>query len=215
MTSIWDALWQTWPVRMAQSAFDAAKLPGDVYTGNAPMLSPGLRREDFTDMPGTAQPNDATIGRAADLASLIMSGTFGIPPNKNILGSGPILKNAKDMSIPKELYHVAGSEYEAGQPLRSLYSRKGNDAYDEFARRWPESGNLGQYHAHKVMFFDNKEMALDHAILTDGTVLTVNPSKVTGLTFDKLEKSKGFPGYWSTKDDVPPDALSLLKLVTK
>lgn len=82
--SFWDMLAQTWPSRMAQSAYEAVKLPGDVYSGVTPMVPPGLRREDFTDAAGWQQPNDAVIGRASDLAGLVASGTFTGPPSGSI-----------------------------------------------------------------------------------------------------------------------------------
>lgn len=110
-------------------------------------------------------------------------------------------------SGPKELYHVVGPEYEPGQPIRSLYSRKKEAAYDEYAQRWPEAGDLVQDHPHKVFFYDNIKDAEDHAAMFGGSILRVNPSKVDGLYLDKLEKSHGRPGFYATASDVPPDAI--------
>lgn len=64
------SLADTWPARLAQTAMSAATLPADVYAGRAPMPI-GTRREDFTDIPGSMQPQDRTIQRAADLAALV------------------------------------------------------------------------------------------------------------------------------------------------
>jgi hypothetical protein len=111
--------------------------------------------------------------------------------------------------IPKELYHVAGPEYQSGSPLQSLYRRLGNEAYDEFAKRWPEAGDLGQYHAHNTFFYDNLADALDHADNFGGKVLKVDPSQVGGLTRDKLERPHGAKeGYFVTTEDVPHTAIS-------
>lgn len=50
------SLAKTWPARLAQGAWSAAKLPGDVYAGRIDPMS------------------DEGIGRAADLAGLVMTG---------------------------------------------------------------------------------------------------------------------------------------------
>jgi hypothetical protein len=73
----------TWPARIARSAWSAVTLPGDVATGKV-AVPIGLRREDLTDIPGptreeagqqiftpiAAQPLDPVAGRAAELAAL-------------------------------------------------------------------------------------------------------------------------------------------------
>jgi hypothetical protein len=82
-------LGELWPARAARAAWEAVKLPGDVYQGNVQMTPPGLRREDFTDAappqaapgawfnPAVWQPNSEVIGRSADLAGLLGGG--GMP----------------------------------------------------------------------------------------------------------------------------------------
>lgn len=118
MTSIWDALWQTWPARLAQSAYDAAKLPGDVYSGNVPMVMPGLRREDFTDTPGSAQPNDAAIGRAADLAGLITVGAGGFPVGGDALKAGFEINH---FGTPIKIYENLSPQEIAGLIKKTKY----------------------------------------------------------------------------------------------
>lgn len=117
--SLWGLLGQTWPARMAQSAYEAVKLPGDVYSGVTPMTPPGLRREDFTEVPSASQPNDEVIGRAADLAGLIMSGTFGSAP-RGAIGAGPV------RGIPKR---------ETGISLDDFY-KMNLQAADPYFVRW-------------------------------------------------------------------------------
>lgn len=56
---LWDRLMQTWPARLAQAAYGAITLPGDVYNSPVPMTS------------------EQMVPRAADLAGLVMGG--GIP----------------------------------------------------------------------------------------------------------------------------------------
>jgi len=86
--SFWDMIAQTWPGRIAQSAYESVRLPGDVYSGVTPMAPPGLRREDFTDAPGWEQPNDSIIGRATDLAGTTMVGASPFSSGKNSLRQG-------------------------------------------------------------------------------------------------------------------------------
>lgn len=190
LANLGQALLQTWPARLAKSVYSAVTLPGDVYAGKVDPLS------------------DQGIGRAADLAGLVTLGARVIPPipsqsGEMVLGSGMVRTGA----APTELYHVVGPEYEGG-PLRSLYARKGDAAYDEFAQRWPEAGDLGQDHAHKVMFYDKLEDALSHADAFGGKVLRVDPSMVDALYLDTLEKSYGSPGFYATRSDVPAEALT-------
>ena len=70
---LFDMLGQTWPARMAKSAWEAAKLPGDVYAGRVDPLS------------------DEGIGRAADLGGLVMGGTYAGAP-RGAMGSGPVFR---------------------------------------------------------------------------------------------------------------------------
>lgn len=69
--TILQHLMQTWPARMAQSAWSAAKLPGDVYAGRVDPMS-----------------QDA-INRASDLAGLVMGSTFAASP-AGAVGVGPV-----------------------------------------------------------------------------------------------------------------------------
>lgn len=118
------------------------------------------------------------------------------------------LTEGKATNVPPPiLYHVAGSEYEPGDRLESLYHRLGNEAYDEFDRRWPESGGLGHYHAHLVFFYDELAKARDHAEQFGGTVCRVDTSRVDDLHFNKMEP----PGFWTAPGPIPPAAITLVE----
>ncbi len=88
---IWDKPDGLSLIGMVKGLYEGAKLPGDIAQGNVQMLPPGLRREDFTDIPPVSEPgpnttpglfgptpfapvtpgpNDAVIGGAMSLASL-------------------------------------------------------------------------------------------------------------------------------------------------
>jgi hypothetical protein len=65
-----EALGQTWPAQMAKSAYSAATLPGDVYSGQV-------------------DPNsDEAIRRSADLAGMMTLGAGAVPATANELRMG-------------------------------------------------------------------------------------------------------------------------------
>jgi hypothetical protein len=188
----------TWPAKMARSAFEALMLPGQVAGGQLATQpsQPGMWSDEDESR---AQLTQRGIGnRAADLAGLVIGGGYPMAQSGALgMAGGNIMGKT-----PKELYHVVGPEYQQGQPLKSLYSRKGDKAYDEFAAKWPDAGDLALDHPHKIFFYEDAAKAAEHAADLGGRVVKVDPSKVSGLQFDKLEK----PGYYVTRDDVPPDA---------
>ena len=75
--------------------------------------------------------------------------------------------------MAKTLYHVAPDAYDGGD-LESLYRRLGDDAYDEYLARWPESGNLGTYHAHYVHLYDTLDAARDHQVEHGGRIVAID-----------------------------------------
>jgi len=115
MPGILDLLSQTWPVRMGQGILGALTLPRDAYLGRVDPLS------------------DEGIGRAADLAGLVMGGTFAKAP-AGALGAGPVrrarslpmgagapMERAKDMGFYTNmpLYHGTDREFKAFDLARS------------------------------------------------------------------------------------------------
>ena len=50
-------------------------------------------------------------------------------------------------------YHVTQS-WDGGD-LESLYNREGDDAYEIFAKRWPESGGMAYNHINLIHLHDN------------------------------------------------------------
>jgi hypothetical protein len=76
MAGLLDTLAQTWPVRLAQTAWNAVKLPGDVYSGRTPITGP----DGYT--------NPQVINRSADLAGLVTMGATAAPAETNAVGMG-------------------------------------------------------------------------------------------------------------------------------
>lgn len=123
--------YQTWPERTIRSAL---ALPAEVYKGEV-LSGPGLRREDYTDIPGQTQPLDPMIERAQDVAGLAGGTMFaGVKPGMATLGAGPVRKLSKN-----DLYHGttidAAKEIDAGgiEPRIGNFVKKmyGEDAGDE------------------------------------------------------------------------------------
>ena len=78
MAGLLDLLSQTWPARLAQDAWNAAKLPGDVYAGRTTPHDP-----DY-------------YGRAVDLAGIIgllNTGTFAAPAAESLASKSPAMYN--------------------------------------------------------------------------------------------------------------------------
>jgi len=76
------------------------------------------------------------------------------------------------MKREQRYYHVAADWN--GQNLESLYAQYGDDAYDMYLDRWPESENLGTYHAHVIHLHSTIEEARDYAVVYGGQVLEID-----------------------------------------
>lgn len=130
-----------WPEKMLRSA---VTLAGDMRTGNVP--PPGLRREDYTDIPADPSkvggtPHDDLIQRVQDMAGLAMTGGWaGTGSGGKVLGSGATMPSHQPISVARHFKDVAyphakmergdwarfnravenGDHVEVDLPLRSL-----------------------------------------------------------------------------------------------
>lgn len=70
----------------------------------------------------------------------------------------------------------------------SFVGRKkhGDDAYEIYAERWPEAGELGTYHAHYIHCYETLEEAQDHVDEYGGTVLVIDTTDMD-VVIDNLE----------------------------
>jgi len=59
------------------------------------------------------------------------------------------------------IYHVAPKSHTGD--LESLYAQHGEEAYELYAARWPEAGELGAVHAHYVHCYASLKDARNHA----------------------------------------------------
>lgn len=128
MPSLFELLGQTWPARMAKSAYGAVTLPGDVYAGRVDPLS------------------EEGIGRSADLGGLVMGGTYAGAP-RGAIGAGPTRRAATELPMDeasrtariaeqgytRDAYRgegeaLTGDEYVVGHPRRYDTGYLGGDA---------------------------------------------------------------------------------------
>lgn len=70
------------------------------------------------------------------------------------------------------IYHVAPANHSGD--LKSLYALHGEDAYEMYADRWPEAGELAQYHAHYIHCYDSLDEAREHVARHGGKVYEIN-----------------------------------------
>lgn len=87
----------TWPVKLAESAFNAAKLPGDVYGGRVdPLSDEGIKRA--TDLAGFATPAGPMFARAGAEAAapplLAAAGNIGVELPKAVASDSRITQQA-------------------------------------------------------------------------------------------------------------------------
>ena len=69
------------------------------------------------------------------------------------------------------IYHVAPANHVGD--LESLYALHGEEAYEIYADRWPEAGELAQYHVHYVHCYDSLEEARAHAAQLGGKIYEI------------------------------------------
>lgn len=204
---------QTWPERMIRSG---SSLAGDVLSGEQPMLPPGVRREDYTDIPApqeptedstwlgkklsvapvAAQPNDPAYERAQDMAG--MAGGSGLMTGAvdGTLGSAPFLRPA--------VKHQ-GRIYKGKEGMSHLETLPDDLAADLYTKTMT-GDDIKHYDlgfVNEKGHFLNREQALEHGInsgLVDpsaarqGALTTqiLSDSSVPGAPLAALEHAQPF-----------------------
>lgn len=97
------------------------------------------------------------------------------------------------------IYHVAPEGHEGD--LESLHMQHGDEAYEMYADRWPEAGELAVYHAHYVHCYSSKIDAEKHAASFGGKVYTIDADDLD-VEIDDLE----FP-HPVVRDYIPASCL--------
>lgn len=101
----------------------------------------------------------------------------------------------------KTLYHVANKW--DGQKLESLYNQIGEEAYEEYANKWPEAAELAQEHAHYVHCYETLEDALNHKQEFGGEVLKIELDEFVEVEIDNLEFA-----HPMVRDEIDADLIS-------
>ncbi len=101
-------------------------------------------------------------------------------------------------------YHVCNGW--DGNDLLSLYQLEGEDAYEMYAERWPEAGELAQYHVHYIHLYETIEEAKAHQEEHGGEILKIegDPEEL-GIEIDKLEFAHPI-----VRDRIPKEYISRL-----
>lgn len=107
--------YQLWPERMVRSA---ATAPTDALSGKLP-FSVGLRREDFTDIPGEVQPQKQMIERAQDMAGLATGGVLSVPKTVPVEMPMPKMDRMR-MTNKQAMQGVLASDAEVGTAIAAL-----------------------------------------------------------------------------------------------
>lgn len=100
MPDFYEALARTWPVRVARSAYDALRLPGDLGTGRFAVEPEESGLWSEIDEWRARLADEAVRDRATDLAGLAMLGATGAP--RGALGSGPVRPRRKAEPLPMD-----------------------------------------------------------------------------------------------------------------
>jgi hypothetical protein len=112
-----DKLSQTWPAKMAQSAYDAVRLPGQVAGGimNTPPAQPGMWSDE--DEARQQATQGTMMNRAADLGGLVTGGSYA---------AAPAMKDATGMGI--RAYHGSPHDFDKFD-LSKIGTGEGAQAY--------------------------------------------------------------------------------------
>jgi len=81
-------------------------------------------------------------------------------------------------------YHVAHNY--TGGDLLSLYEQHGEDAYEMYADKWPDAGELAQYHTHYIHLHETLVDAQTYQSEFGGTILEINADELE-IKLDTLE----------------------------
>lgn len=104
------------------------------------------------------------------------------------------------------IYHVAPENHSGN--LESLYKQHGDDAYEMYATRWPEAGELAQYHAHYVHCYSTLDEAREHT--NGGKIYAVDVEAMEDdfieVEIDNLEFE-----HPMVRDEIPAEYISEVK----
>lgn len=100
--SLWDKLKQTWPARMAQEGLAAIQLPGDVAANKFTQQPSTLGMWSDEDEAAQQAMDRQRIERTADLAGMLMGGSYNAAPAGSVgIFGGRLAKTADQAALSK------------------------------------------------------------------------------------------------------------------
>jgi hypothetical protein len=179
-----EALGQSWPARMGRDAYQAARLPGDVWQGNVSMTGPDGRT------------NPEVINRSADLAGLVTGGSYAAAPAmKNASGMGIKAFHGSPAQIEKfdrPAYFSPSRDYAAKfgnvhevdiSPKNPLYTN--NEALVEQLRSFPERADELRKAGHDAVILSGSKNSMEPLLLLGGykqpQIYSLDPSIVRNI----------------------------------
>jgi len=82
------------------------------------------------------------------------------------------------------IYHVCKNW--DGCNLKSLYKQYGNQAYDIFLEKWPDAGELAEYHIHYIHCHFTLDEAKEHQAEHGGQIIAIDVEYLE-VVIDNLE----------------------------
>ncbi len=204
-----ETLGRLWPARMAKSALEALRLPGDVYQGNVSMYGDDGRT------------NLDAIGKSADLAGLVMGG--GMPmAERGALGmSGGRLKSLPSVESLQGLPHPSVQNLKDFSRLEAVDLSKARTLQDGRGGMNWEGNAKGEYAPALFDGYGARPVAVrketGEYVILDGNHRTVNAINRgdKNLEMHVIDAKEYAPRYAGVKP-APPSISDdeLLKLLT-
>lgn len=212
----------TWPARLVADVIGGAQSFGRAAAGEQ-VYVPGLRREDVTDNPLAAEPNDAAIRDMNAVASLAMLGATGAPAGA--LGSGPVRRSlpmdeasrmarAAEQGYTIDAYHGTGApEFPAfdSSKVRDNIQYGGNFYFSpsaEFANRFTGKWSGDDARVMPVKLKSEKPFRMDQPIAREDGAKIFEALGRPDLAKKAREEWKPYDRgstlfYWGMGQDTP------------
>lgn len=186
---------QFWPEKMIRSGLS---LPADVIE-NKVLSMPGLRREDYTDVPGKAQPADTLVERAQDLVGLGMTGVFGAKPRSLGSAGGKMVQMTDEVAKVPMFYSavekaVQGSKQNTATPEQWLGYLKNQPGVRQEELGWLKLDELPKGSITKKQLEDhitaNKVELKENLRSNEKSIESLNDKSIEyfHISYEKLDK---------------------------
>lgn len=121
---------RTWPARMAKDAYNAFRLPGQVYRGEVSVTGPDGRS------------NPKVINRSADLAGMVTGGAYAAPGMSGAAGMGIRAYHGSPRNFDKFDLQHAGSVTDEGKLGRGVYFSTDPNVAEKYPHKYEADLNV-------------------------------------------------------------------------